>query len=578
MSTLDSHVMLAEAEVRLDGARVDLDKIQEVRVQDSLVLPSAFSITFEPPPLGEAASDPLAVRGLDIKLGAQVEIAFVAPHARQPTNVFKGEITALEPSFAADGTRLVASGYDKSHRLHRERKTQTFQDMSVSAIINKVAQAVGVQVQVSAGANPSLRFLQQNNETAWELIQRLASLYGYEVAVDLGTLKVRPAGTAVGSPMEVEFGPTNPTQFAPLRLISFSPRVTAAQQVQDVHVRGWDPKQKAEITAKETVKQQGSSIGIQRSPGSWGFPAGSVTVANAPVASTPEANALAQSVASYLGHAFVGAYGVVDGHPGIRAGTTLKIRGLGPKFSGEYRCSSTTHVFGGGTGYQTRFEILGRTPRDLVDLAGAAQRNSWGDTLVIGIVTNNKDPDKLGRVRVKFPTLHATTEGWWARVVGIGAGNERGQMMLPLVNDEVLVGFEGGDPNKPYVVGALWNGKDKPGALPHEDGSYHLRTDKQIVMNAKDNVTITTDKDMTVEVKGEAKENVSKNLTIEVAQSEKVNVKQSFTLEAGSELKLKCGKAEITLNQAGQVQIKGAMIQVQGDGPVTIKGATVAIN
>jgi hypothetical protein len=55
-------------------------------------------------------------------------------------------------------------------------------------------------------------------------------------------------------------------------------------------------------------------------------------------------------------------------------------------------------------------------------------------------------------------------------------------------------------------------------------------------------------------------------------------VTQSFTLEAGTELLLKCGQASIKLTKMGQIEIKGAMVQMQGSGPVTIKGATVAIN
>jgi uncharacterized protein involved in type VI secretion and phage assembly len=182
-------------------------------------------------------------------------------------------------------------------------------------------------------------------------------------------------------------------------------------------------------------------------------------------------------------------------------------------------------------------------------------------------------------VRVKYPTLDGEqSEGAWARVVAVGAGNGRGQLMLPQVGDEVLVGFEGGDPNKPYVLGALWNGKDappaeltnpeKPGSPP--DGSYVLRSPKLIDMAAKDNIVIKTDKDMTVEVKG-----------------------QSFKLDSATELTLVCGKAKIVMKQTGEIQItgsnvtvegqaatkvKGATVGVEGTGPVTVKGATVAIN
>jgi uncharacterized protein involved in type VI secretion and phage assembly len=239
--------------------------------------------------------------------------------------------------------------------------------------------------------------------------------------------------------------------------------------------------------------------------------------------------------------------------------------------------------------------VLGRSPRDLLDLANPARRNVWGESLVVGIVTNNnEDPKNLARVRVKYPALDGSkNEGAWARVVGVGLGRDRGQMMLPQINDEVLVGFEGGDPHKPYVLGALWNGKDtqqkehlnpkEPGAAP--DGSYVLRSPKLIDMKALDNVVIKTDKDMTIEVQGASTETVQK--------TQEVTVKQSFKLDAATELTLVCGKAKIVLKQDGTINIeggnvtvsgqmgatvKGSKVDVQGTGLVTVKGATVAIN
>ena len=82
--------------------------------------------------------------------------------------------------------------------------------------------------------------------------------------------------------------------------------------------------------------------------------------------------------------------------------------------------------------------------------------------LVIGIVTNNNDPDKTGKVKVKFPWLSDEVESTWARVVQPMAGNLRGFWFIPEIDDEVLVGFELGDVRRPFVVGSLYNGQDKP--------------------------------------------------------------------------------------------------------------------
>lgn len=85
-----------------------------------------------------------------------------------------------------------------------------------------------------------------------------------------------------------------------------------------------------------------------------------------------------------------------------------------------------------------------------------------------GTVIDNKDPDQMGRVKLKLAWLkhqEADDEDFttdWCRVRCFYAGNERGNLWVPETDDEVLVGFEHGYMRIPYVIGRLWNGKDKP--------------------------------------------------------------------------------------------------------------------
>ena len=97
--------------------------------------------------------------------------------------------------------------------------------------------------------------------------------------------------------------------------------------------------------------------------------------------------------------------------------------------------------------------------------------------VMVGVVTNNQDPEGLGRVKVRFPWLSNEDESGWARIAAPMAGKERGMYFLPEVEDEVLVGFEHGDVRFPYVLGALWNGQDAPPAK-NDDGKNNLRVIK----------------------------------------------------------------------------------------------------
>lgn len=106
-------------------------------------------------------------------------------------------------------------------------------------------------------------------------------------------------------------------------------------------------------------------------------------------------------------------------------------------------------------------------------------------------VTDIKDPDNQGRVKVRLPWAPDSGGGGyevWARIAVLMAGNNRGTWFIPDPRDEVLVAFEGGDPRRPYVVGVLWNGSDNPPETMDGAGNNYK---KSIV--SRRGVTVTLD-------------------------------------------------------------------------------------
>jgi uncharacterized protein involved in type VI secretion and phage assembly len=95
------------------------------------------------------------------------------------------------------------------------------------------------------------------------------------------------------------------------------------------------------------------------------------------------------------------------------------------------------------------------------------------------LVMDIKDPDGQGRVKIKLPwspdTGGSAYEAW-ARLATMMAGKNRGSWFVPDVNDEVLVVFEAGDPRRPYVIGALWNGQDTPPETMDGAGNNYIKT------------------------------------------------------------------------------------------------------
>jgi uncharacterized protein involved in type VI secretion and phage assembly len=209
----------------------------------------------------------------------------------------------------------------------------------------------------------------------------------------------------------------------------------------------------------------------------------------------------------------------------------------------------------------------------------------------VGLVTNNEDPDELGRVRVSYPALGNDHEGWWARVAGPAAGGRRGLLMMPQPGDEVLLGFEHDDEERPVVIGSVWNGQGKPEELVHQDGSLALRSEKQVVVDAVEDIAITSDQKLTLTAAGDATLTTEPGGdgapgNVEVTAKGKAAIKGAtgvtvdsdadVAIEAKASLKLK-SSAQLTIESDGQVNIKAGTLSLKATGPVQISGAQVML-
>jgi len=539
--------VIAGAEIRVGGTALSSElmaNLVDVRVEDNLFLPDAFCIRLGDPAMDIIDTDPLP-------LGGEVEVLLADPQSASLVSVLQGQIAAVEPEFGPHGLVIAGRGYDHSHALNRTHLTQTYQNMTADDIARKVVGRSGLQAGTIDSSSEVYDFVQQSNETDWQFLWRLAQRIDFEVVVSGRSMNFRRAGSAGGSPIDLQWGEN---------LTGFRPRVTGVQQVDEVVVRGWDPASKDVIESRAKADSLGVRIGVQRDDVVSAAGGGTLTVADRPVMTSGEADGLAASLAARLANAYVEAEGACRGNPHLVAGATVQVDGVGTRFGGTYTLSSTTHVYRGRQGYETRFAIGGRAPRSLVDLMTPAAPRSWGKSLVIGVVSQNDDSEGQARVRVRFPELGDGTESWWAPVAMPAAGSDRGMLVLPQVGDEVVVGFEHGDARRPYVLGSVWNGKDKPGDdLVHTDGSFAMRNDKQVWVSAGDVITVKGEKDMTVETDGKIGHKAKDDLSVE-GQQVSVKANSSMTIEASGDLTIKA--ASLTLQASGQVQVKGSQISL----------------
>jgi len=193
--------------------------------------------------------------------------------------------------------------------------------------------------------------------------------------------------------------------------------------------------------------------------------------------------------------------------------------------------------------------------------------------VVVGIVTNNKDPEDLYRVKVRFPWLEDPNESNWARVASPMAGKGRGTYFLPEVDDEVLVAFEHGSIEFPYVVGALWNGKDNP-PESNSDGQNKHRT----LHSRSGHVIRFVDASG-----GERIEIIDKTGNNSVVID---SVKNTIMIKSQSDIsvtsatgRLKMSAVGIDIESKSDIKIKAnSTIDAQASAVMTLKGALIKLN
>ena len=175
------------------------------------------------------------------------------------------------------------------------------------------------------------------------------------------------------------------------------------------------------------------------------------------------------------------------------------------------------------------------------------------------LVTDIKDPDNQGRVKITLPWSPDTGGARyevWARLATFMAGNNRGSWFIPDVNDEVLVAFEGGDARRPYVIGALWNGRDNPpDSMDGAGNNYHK------VLRSRNGVKITLD-----DQDGQEK------FIVETPGAQKMTLQDgpgSITIEDSNGNSIKLEAAGVTVTASAKVTINASTVEVSA-GMVTV--------
>lgn len=613
---------VAEPTLKIDGipAPIELmNDILQISVEESLHLPGMFTLVIQNAYFPGSDREQSWKHKDLFKIGKSIKIGFASSTTEDPEfkietkgDILEGEITAIEAHFTSGSQApMIIRGYDVSHRLHRGRFNRSFQNMIDSDIVKKIAGEVGIPIGTidnSGGPhgygdiNGSNGYVFQENQTNMEFLRERAARNGFELFIQDGKLNFRKP--KVDQSLQLQWLKD---------LHSFRVRVSSAEQVSEVEVRGWDYSQKQPIVEKAKVEkvltQTDNGNGSKTSTSFKGKPPQpTMIVVDQPIFAAKEAKTMAQSLCNELGGEFVLADAKAEGNPEIRPGRVIQLSGM-DSYSGKYYVTETRHLYHEGV-YTTEFSIRGLRGGNLFTTLSPRTHLEPGQTCLVGIVSNNKDPKGWGRVRVKFPTLTEEHESNWARVVAIGAGMNRGFDCIPEINDEVLVAFEHGDIHRPYIIGGVWNGKD---ASPEKvadsvvSGKVRLRTIKtrtghqlQFVEEdksaSKDGVYIKTsgghtirlnDSEKYVEIEtnnGHTLRLDDSNRTISMTSIGDIGVKSGRT-GAINKISVNAGEIQMTATTkisltvgANTIEITPAGITIRAAGPVNVQGLPIKLN
>jgi phage protein D len=294
------------------------------------------------------------VRWFDQEIAVGKEVQVRMGYSDRLATMFIGLITAVKINFPSGGMpQLEVTAFDLSHPMTKNKKSKSWDKTNStvkdSDIASEISSLYKLTSQVDDSRVPHVT-IKQDNQSDFEFLKKRAEENGFEFFVFEHTLFFRKPAYQENPVVNLEWGKT---------LMSFAPEVNIADQVEEVEVRGWDPKTKKEIVGKARVgdeegRDQGRKSGSELARGVTREK--TVERVRRPVYAQDEADRLAKAILTRLAEGLVTGSGECLGLPELRAGKSVLLQGVGKKFNKPYYVEKTNHNIS-ASGYRTTFNI-----------------------------------------------------------------------------------------------------------------------------------------------------------------------------------------------------------------------------
>jgi phage protein D len=535
--------------------------------------------------------------------------------------VFRGTIASRE--FRTDpghGSRLVLRAYDGAYEMMAARRTRSFKDMSYGEIAKKIAgnysldSLLGSDISTSGTSHP---FVVQSNETDWDFLVRLAREQGWVTFVRVYTqLTIGKTQLFFGPPKKATGTVSSDTKFklGDRRVRSVRASVTSAGIPKGVAVPGWDDAKSKDVSGDDSVSSSDLvTAKIDRFQSSK--KAGTVTTLETFASTKAQADRAAKGAATRIAGGAIDVTLLVRGNPLVKLNRLIKVEDFGDA-SGIHTVSGISHVFDPSAGgFTTEVLCSGLDDRTFGNLAMKAPPPPRFHGVYPAIVSDIDDPKKLGRVKLSLPWLDSKYVTDWCRVLQLGAGKGVGLQLMPRPKDEVVVAFENGQLDSPFVIGSVFGketgkipntklieqGKPVITALTTKAGHQLIFDDSadsssitlqvkngtscSIVLSDKHGITITTKGDNSLTI------NSAQDVIVKTERNAKVTAKDVAIDSQGPVKVTGKGKVDVSapninVSATSALKLKGtnvtidatASLTMKAAGTTTIKGAVVKLN
>lgn len=588
-------------DVRIGSAGLPLPRKAALMLVDGWVdqgagVPAAFRLTFRDP-------HHKVLGLLDVKFGTKVVLTPVANGKGTGDPLFTGEVTALEADYDGTGSYTVIRGYDYGHRFLRQRRVAAYTNETASSIARRLAGLAGVPIGRIDSSGGRYEFISQANVTDWDFIARLADENKMVMSLDadgrFNLVKPKPSSGAPSPKAD-----TRKNTFvlkAGADILRLRTAVTAADQVGTVQARGWDVANAREIVGtSRSARNPNFAIGATPGEAAGAFKKATLVQTATPYDKPAEVDHAADALFDDVSSSFSELEVVVHGNPKLRPGVPVALGDVGKPFEGKYTTTSVRHVFGNGQRYESWVTVSGRQWRSLYGLtSGGTDSAPRLPGVANAVVTDVDVKDEQARVKLKFPWLDDTYVSDWTRCVQLGG--KRGGGIFPLdVGDEVLVGFDRGALDHPFVIGGLYNGRNKPtrDSAPLYSGARNQASRHTIADRTGNRVDLLSQRvgshrgvristgdgklkvhldraktEITVDSKGSVTIKGSRSVSVQAGTDLTLSAKRNLSIKSGGLLNIRAASAVNVNAGGGGFSVNTSFLNLRATGLATVSAA-----